>query len=99
MSEKLDLYERLKVRRTSLKGSITRKLRRLSDIFKHEFPDKAAFEQSDVSLQQTLSDFRATLKLMADLCFEMPKENYEQVKTDVDENEEMLEKLEIQAVD
>ena len=29
----------------------------------------------------------------------MPKENYEQVKTDVDENEEMLEKLEIQAVD
>ena len=36
---------------------------------------------------------------MADLCFEIPKENYEQVKTDIDKNEEMLEKLEIQVVD
>ena len=42
-----------------------------------------------------LSDFRATLKLMAELCFEMSKENYEQVKTDVEENKKMLEKLEI----
>ena len=57
----------------SLKGSVTRKLRKLSDLSKHEFLTKATFEQCDMSLQQTLNDLR----------LELSKEIYEEVQTDV----------------
>ena len=76
MAEKSELYERLKSRKTFLKGSVSRKLRRLSDLFKHEFLNNAAFKQCDVSLQQTLNNLRSTLKLMSELTFELPKEIY-----------------------
>ena len=42
MTKKLELYKCLKACRTSLKGSVTRKLRRLSDLSKYEFLSKAA---------------------------------------------------------
>ena len=99
MAEKSKLYERLKARKTSLKGSVTRKLRNLSDLYKHEFLNKAGFEQCDVSLQQTLNDLGSNLKLMSELTFELAKEIYEEVKTDVEKNEEALENLKVQAVD
>ena len=99
MAEKSELYERLKARRTSLKGSVTRKLRRLSEFSKHELLNKTAFEQCDTSLQLTLNDLRSTLKLMSELTFELPKEIYEEIKIDVEKNEEALENFEVQAVD
>ena len=80
MSEKSELYERLKARRTSLKGFVIRKLRRLSDFSKHELLNKTAFEQYDASLQLTLNNLRSTLKLMSELTFELPKEFYEEIK-------------------
>ena len=53
MSEELERYKRLKARRTALKGSATRKLQKLSELVKHEYLNKDAFQQSNLSLQQT----------------------------------------------
>ena len=39
------------------------------------------------------------LKLMSELTFELAKKIYEEVKTDVERNEEALENLKVQAVD
>ena len=99
MAEKSELYERLKARRTSLKDSVTRKFRRLSEFSKHELLNKTAFEQCDASLQVILNDLRSTLKLMSELTFELPKEFYEEIKIDIEKNEEALENFEVQAVD
>ena len=79
MAEKLELYERLKACRTSLKGSVTRKLRRLSGFSKHELLNKTAFEQCDASLQLTLNNLRSTLKLVSELTFELLKQFYEKI--------------------
>ena len=99
MAENSELYERLKARRTSLKGSVTRKLRRLSEFSKHELLNKAAFDQCNESLQQTLNDLRSTLKQMSKLTLELPKEFYEEIKNDAEKNDEALENFEDQAVD
>ena len=98
MAENSELYERLKARRTSLKGSVTRKLRRLSEFSKHELLNKAAYDQCNESLQQTLNDLRLTLKQMSKLTLELPKEFYEEIKNDAEKNDEALENFEDQAV-
>ena len=77
MSEELERYKRLKARRTALKSSATRKLQKLSELVKHEYFNKDAFQQSNLSLQQTLDDFRTTLKLMTELCFNLPENEFD----------------------
>ena len=96
MTEVSERYKRLKARRTALKGSATRKLKRLSDFAKHEIPNKTAFEQSSVSLQQTLDDLRAALKSMSDICLDLPDESFDEAENDLEQNETALETAESQ---
>ena len=99
MSKELECYKRLKACRTALKGSATRKLQKLSELVKHEYLDKDAFQQSNLSLQQTLNDFRTTLKLVTELCFNLPENELDKAEKDVEANELALENCEAQAIE
>ena len=98
MSQVLEQYKRLKARRTALKGSATRKLQRLNELPKQEFPNKAAFDQSAASLQQTLTDFRTVLNSMTELCYKLPEEEFDAVEKDLQDNEVALENDEALAI-
>ena len=81
------------------KGLCDKKIKKVSNFSKHELLNKTAFKQCDASLQLTLNNLRSTLKLISALTFELPKEFYEEIKNDVEKNEEALENFEVQAVD
>ena len=77
MSEVLEQYKHLKARSTALKGSATRKLKHLSIFSKHVFLNEAAFEQSNSSPQQTLTDFRTVLNSMNEFCFKLHEDDFD----------------------
>jgi len=88
----------LKARRTALKGSATRKLKRLNEFVKHESPNQNAFDQCSASVQQTLNDFRTVLNSMIELNFKLPEDNFVAAKKELEENEKELENNEILAI-
>ena len=99
MSQELERYQRLKARRTALKGSATRKLKRLSELNQHELLNKAVYDQSYTSLQETLNSLRENLNLIINLSLDLNKELYEEVAKDIEANEEIIEGFEVRAIE
>ena len=74
MSQELERYQRLKARRIALKGSATRKLKRLSELSQHEVLSKAVCDQSHTLLLETLNSLRGNLNLIINLSLDLNKE-------------------------
>ena len=82
--EVLEQYKRLKTRTTALKGSATRKLKRVGEFSKHEFLNETAFEQS-------INQFLYSSEFYEQTCFKLHEENFDDVEKELKENQLVLE--------
>ena len=97
MDESLEIYKRLKARRTGLKASVTRQLNQLESLIKSN--NAVAFEDKRMSCQDTLKNLKCNLQLISDLHVKLPADNFDEAIADLEANEIFVEDKENKAAD
>ena len=99
MSKELEHYKLVKARKTALTDLTTKKIQNLNEFVKHKHLNKDAFQQSKLSLQQTLEEFRTILKTINELCFNLPDNEFDQAAKDIETNKLALESCKAQPIE